>query len=115
MLWRIPGEWRAGWETFGILEAKLAQYGTHNVTAILILSGHGTQRNRRLQTPRARRRRWGLGWGGSLPLGRQLHGAFLLAVSSVSTDLHEGPGESGPFIIVGYCQLSNIVDPNTAF
>lgn len=49
----------------------------------------------------------GRGGGGSLLLGRQLHGALLLTVSAVSTDLHKCPRKAGPLIIVGNCKLQS--------
>lgn len=58
-----------------------------------------------------------LGWAAPapLPLGRQLHRSFLLAVCTVGADLHQGPSEAGPFVVVGNSQLSNIIDPYAAF
>lgn len=57
--------------------------------AILILNEHEYRLTWQMLS--SRRSRWGQGLGGdgSRPLGRQLNGALLLAVSSVSTDLHE--------------------------
>lgn len=39
------------------------------------------------------------------PLARQLHRPFLLTVCPVGADLHQGPGEAGPLVIVRDSQL----------
>lgn len=40
-----------------------------------------------------------------LPLGRELHRPLFFTVGSVGADLHQGPGEARPLVIVWNSQL----------